>query len=79
VRRTTFDEIIALVRSVDRPAAQAIFISCTDLRATEMVGHLEREFHKPMLTSNLVTLWGILGALGLADPLNSLGQLVRGP
>ena len=32
-----------------------------------------------MLTSNLVTLWGILGALGFTDPLNSLGKLVRGP
>jgi maleate isomerase len=79
VRRTTFDEILALVRAVDKPVAQAIFISCTDLRATEMIGHLEREFHKPILTSNLVTLWGILGALGFADPLVSLGQLVRGP
>jgi maleate isomerase len=78
VRPTTFQEILALVRAVDRPDAQAIFISCTDLRATEMVDHLEREFHKPMLTSNQVTLWGILRALGISDSMDSLGQLFRG-
>jgi maleate isomerase len=78
VRPTTFDEILALVRAVDKPDAQAIFISCTDLRATEMLDHLEREFRKPMLTSNQVTLWGILRALGISDSMDSLGQLCRG-
>jgi maleate isomerase len=79
VRPTTFEEIFALVQSVDRPDAQAIFISCTDLRATEMVDQLEREFRKPMLTSNQVTLWGILRALGTAVPVEGFGQLFTGP
>jgi arylmalonate decarboxylase len=79
VRPTTFEEIFALVQSVDRPDAQAIFISCTDLRATEMVAHLEREFGKPMLTSNQVTLWGILRAFGTAVSVEGFGQLFRGP
>lgn len=80
VRPTTFDEIMALVRTVDRPEAQAIFISCTDLRVTEMIAHLERELRKPMLTSNQVTLWGILRALGMDTPVESWGQLfMRAP
>src|SRR5262249_52062677 len=64
VRPTTFDEIIALVRRVERPDAQAIFVSCTDLRVLELIDALEQELGKPVLTSNQVTLWAILEALG---------------
>src|SRR5262249_16943660 len=48
VRPTTFDEIVALVREVDRPDAQAVFVSCTDLRALEIVALLEDELGKPV-------------------------------
>jgi maleate isomerase len=76
VRPTTFDEIIALVRGVDRRGAQAIFVSCTDLRALEVVDLLERELGKPVLTSNQVTLWGILEALDQRKPLTGFGRLL---
>jgi len=76
VRPTTFDEIVALVRRVDRPEAQAIFVSCTDLRALEVVEALEMEAGKPVLTSNQVTLWGILEALGDRTPVDGCGRLL---
>ena len=76
VRPTTFDEIIALVRRVDRPDAQAAFVSCTDLRALEVVDLLEAEIGKPVLTSNQVTLWGILAALGERAPVHGFGRLL---
>jgi maleate isomerase len=76
VRPTTFDEIIALVRGVDRVDAEAVFVSCTDLRALEVVDFLERELEKPVLTSNQVTLWGVLDALGHRAPLAGFGRLL---
>lgn len=76
VRPTTFDEIIALVRRVERPDAQAVFVSCTDLRVLELVDALERELGKPVLTSNQVTLWAILEALGRRDGLRRYGRLL---
>jgi arylmalonate decarboxylase len=76
VRPTTFDEIIALVRRVDRPEVQAISISCTDLRVLEFVDMLEQELSKPMLTSNQVTLWAILEALGRRDTVPGYGRLL---
>jgi len=76
VSPTTFDEIIALVRRVDRPDTQAIFVSCTDLRALEVVDILEDELGKPVLTSNQVTLWGILETLGVRRPLHGFGRLL---
>jgi len=76
VRPTTAAEIVALVRSVDKPEAQAIFVSCTDLRALETVDRLERELGKPIVTSNQVTLWGILRALKISTPLRGFGKLL---
>ena len=76
VRPTTFDEIISLVRGVDRAGAEAIFVSCTDLRALEVVDLLESQLGKPILTSNQVTLWGVLDALGHRGPLAGFGRLL---
>jgi maleate cis-trans isomerase len=64
VRATSFDDLIDLALSIDRPNADAIFISCTDLRASELVQALEERLRKPVLTSNQVTLWAILRSLG---------------
>jgi maleate cis-trans isomerase len=75
VRPTTLEEIIELVRRVDRPRAQAIFVSCTDLRAFELVDVLEGELGKPVLTSNQVTLWAILQVLRRGSPLRGHGKL----
>jgi maleate isomerase len=76
VRPTTFDEITALVGRADRPDAQAIFVSCTDLRVLELVDVLEEEFGKPVLTSNQVTLWAILEALGRRGTVYGHGRLL---
>jgi arylmalonate decarboxylase len=76
VRPTTFDEIKELVRRVDRPRAQAVFVSCTDLRAFELVDVLENELGKAVLTSNQVTLWAILQALERRGPLSGCGRLL---
>src|SRR5215510_1164918 len=76
VRPTTAKEIRELVHGVDRGEAQAIFVSCTDLRALETVGPLELELGKPILTSNQVTLWGILRALNVSTPLKGFGELL---
>ena len=76
VRPTTFDEIIDLVRGVDRADSEAIFVSCTDLRVLEIVDVLERELGKPVLTSNQVTLWAILDVLGHREPLAGFGRLL---
>jgi maleate isomerase len=76
VRPTRFDEITELVQGVDRPTAEAIFVSCTDLRALELAASLEAALGKPVLTSNQVTLWGILCALNIAPSLSGFGRLL---
>ena len=75
IREVPPEEVCRLVRSADRPDADAIFVSCTDLRAMETVALLESELGKPVLTSNLVTLWALLRSCGHATRRADLGRL----
>ncbi|MCP2622502.1 Asp/Glu racemase [Mycolicibacterium smegmatis] len=53
-----------LVRSIDRPDAEAIFISCTNLPTYDVIAKLEEELGKPVLSANQVTIWSALRAAG---------------
>ncbi len=76
IREVPPDAVAALVRETDCAAAEAVFVSCTDFRALEIVDELEHELGKPIITSNSVTLWGILKALGLPTHVAGLGRLL---
>jgi len=51
------------------PAADALFCSCTALRARALVPSLERRLAKPVFTSNQVLLWHALRSAGVEHPL----------
>jgi maleate isomerase len=53
-----------LVRDTDRPDAEAVFISCTNLPTYDVIAPLEAELGKPVLTANQVTMWSALNVLG---------------
>jgi len=76
IREVPPETVADLVRRADRPEAQAIFVSCTDFRALEIAGRMEAELGKPVLTSNQVTLWGILRALNMQAPIAGYGSLL---
>jgi maleate isomerase len=77
IREVQPDAVIDLVRRTDRAEADAIFVSCTDFRALEVAGELERALGKPVLTSNQVTLWAILRALGTPPSIPGFGRLLE--
>ncbi|GAA1856878.1 hypothetical protein GCM10009836_41430 [Pseudonocardia ailaonensis] len=58
------DEVVAAVRAADRPDADAVFVSCTNLATYDVIASLERELGKPVLTANQVTMWAALRAIG---------------
>jgi maleate isomerase len=68
-----------LAHAVDRPDAEAIFISCTNLRTIEIIAPLERSLGKPVITSNQATLWSALRRARYADPIHGYGQLLMQP
>ncbi len=69
----------SLVRRVDTPAADAIFVSCTNFHALEVVAELEAAHGKPVVTSNQASAWAALRRLGVADPIPGYGRLLLEP
>lgn len=53
-----------LIRQADRPEAEAIFVSCTNLPTYDLIAHMERELRKPVITANQVTAWSALRLMG---------------
>lgn len=70
------DEVMAHARSVDRPDAEAIFISCANFGSASVAGALEAELGKPVVTSNIATFWAALRAAGIDDPIPGYGRLL---
>jgi maleate isomerase len=60
--RVTYAEVSAAVHSVDRPDAQAVFISCTNVLTYDIIAPLERELGKPVIAANQVTMWAVMSA-----------------
>jgi len=65
-----------LVADVDRPQAQALFVSCTDLPVLARVDALERRHGKPVVTSNQATWWACAQRAGIG-PRPWGGRLLR--
>jgi maleate cis-trans isomerase/GNAT superfamily N-acetyltransferase len=62
--RVSYDEVVRAVRAADRPEAEAVFISCTNLSTYDVIAPLERLLGKPVITANQVTMWAALRAVG---------------
>jgi maleate isomerase len=63
----------ALGRKVDRPEADCIFLSCTDLRTFDEISCLEADTKKLVVTSNGASLWHSLGMAGVQGAIEGLG------
>lgn len=56
--------------------AEAVFMSCTNLRTLDILGAVEQAAGKPALSSNYVLFWDMLRSLD-AKPRKTLGSLMR--
>jgi maleate isomerase len=65
--------------AVDRPDADAIFLSCGGIRSLEVVDEIEQAAGKPVVTSNQAQFWSCLRRAGIGDRLEGFGQLFRLP
>ncbi len=63
--RVNYRTVAELILAADDPAAEAIFVSCTNLPTYDIIAPLERELGKPILTANQLTVWACLGRMGL--------------
>lgn len=66
----------AVIRVAAEGRPDAIFVSCTNLRASEIVARTEAEIGIPILTSNTALAWHMFRQAGLAPPAGP-GALMR--
>ena len=77
IARIRPEEVYALARRVDRPEAEAILLSCTDLATLDVIERLEAGTGKPAVSSNTATFWFALRRAGIDDRLDGFGQLLK--
>ncbi len=72
------DAVFALGERADHPQAQAVVLSCTDMRSVEVIARLEAALGKPVITSNQAMMFAALPHLGGAAPVAGFGRLMEG-
>lgn len=77
IGRVPPESLYRLVRYIDRPDADVIFLSCTNLATFTMIEELEAEVGKTVITSNLATFWRCLRIMGLPDRIEGFGRLLK--
>jgi maleate isomerase len=71
------EEAYRLALEVDGGSNEAIFISCTNFRAIEIIDGLENVTGKPVVSSNQATMWYALRKMGIRDSLAGFGRLME--
>lgn len=72
------DAVYELGLKADHPDAQAIVLSCTDMRAVECIARLEDTLGKPVITSNQAMIAQAMHLAGITEQLDGFGQLLKG-
>ncbi len=71
----TPEDVTALAKRADSPEAEAVVLSCTDMRSVETIDALERDLGKPVITSNQAMMFQAMELAGLTDAPKGYGQL----
>lgn len=74
--RISPQEIIAFAREATAPDSDALFISCTAVRAAGVAAEIEAAVGKPVVTSNLATAWACLRLCGDQIARPAFGRLM---
>lgn len=71
----TPDEVYHLALKADDPKAEAIVLSCTDMRSVEVIEKIEATLDKPVVTSNQAMMFCLYRKLALPRNPNLPGRL----
>jgi maleate isomerase len=77
--RIAKDELVAFAREAMSDRSDALFISCTALRAASVVARIEGRIGKPVVSSNLATAWMCLRLCDDNEARPQLGRLMTLP
>lgn len=77
--RITPASLVELARKVMHPQADALFVSCTALRAALAVPGMEEAIGRPVVTSNQASAWNCLRLCGDEAAWPEFGRLMTKP
>lgn len=69
--------VFQLGLAADHPEAEAIVLSCTDMRSVESIARLEAEVRKPVISSNQAMMFQAKQLAGIGEALTGYGQLLE--
>lgn len=76
IGRVPPEHVYRMAMACDRPEAEAIFVSCTNLATLDVIAQIEADTGKPVVTSNQACFWACLRLLGLPDRIEGYGRLL---
>ena len=74
VAALTPEDVMALAGEADCPQAEAIVLSCTDMRAAEAVPAIEAKHGTPVVTSNQAMMYAALKRVDISPREGALGR-----
>jgi maleate isomerase len=75
--RITAKSIYQGALEADRDDAEALFISCTAIRAVDVIEKIEQKLGKPVITAVQAMFWQSLRLSGFTEKVQGYGQLLR--
>ena len=71
------DHLFEVITKMDLGEAEAVFLSCTNLPALNIVDKLEKKLNKIVLSSNQVLIWDTLVEIGKNESVEGFGSLFK--
>lgn len=72
----SLEEVYALGLASDHQDAEALVLSCTDMRSVEVISRLEETVGKPVISSNQAMAFQALQLVGIDDTIAGYGDLL---
>ncbi len=77
--RISLDSIFRAALEADREDAEALFISCTAIRAVDVIERIEQKIDKPVVTAVQAMFWQSLRLSGYKGAVSGYGRLLGIP
>ena len=69
------NHLLETINKLDYQNADAIFVSCTALRAVEIIDQAERDTSKFVISSNQALIWDTLRSVNINNNIDGYGKL----
>ena len=75
IGRQKIETVSRMAELVDTSQTEGIFLSCTNLPTVEVIASLEKKLIKPVVSSNIATMWLMLKSIGYQYRAKGYGSL----